>query len=202
MTFFESENFVREDNSATAQWAGPLFRNNGAFIRTRIPAIQSPVQSPSGYENGFVVFVVYNSKLSDMPAGEGGLRFTMYSSDFDFVTTTEDAESTIVVFKSTTDPAAALGTGFNAYYSIEGIQMDETQHEDFQIGTMGLGSFKTTCENSCKTTNADGSAVLDADGNQVVDAACMNNVSTCIDDAILNLATCILPLIDGTPATA
>ena len=54
----------------------------------------------------------------------------MKSSDFDFVTTTEDDESTIVAFKSSTDPGAALGTGFNAYYSIEGIQMDEAQHEN------------------------------------------------------------------------
>lgn len=192
LDFLVSENFVREDNSATAQWQGPLFDNNGAFIRTRIPT--NLIASPSGYEKGFVIFVVYNLKLSDQPAGEGGLRFTMYSSDFDYVTTTEDDESTIVAFKSTIDPADALTTGFNAYYSIEGIQMDETQHESFEIGTMGLGSFETTCEESCKST--------DADGAEVIDATCMDNISSCVNDAIIHLATCILPTIDGTPATA
>ena len=64
--------------------------------------------------------------------GEFALRY-FKSSDFDFVTTTEDDESTIVVFKSSTDPGAALGTGFNAYYSIEGIQMDEAQHENCEF---------------------------------------------------------------------
>lgn len=191
MEFFVSENFVREDNSATAQWQGPLFDNNGAFIRTRIPT--STVATPADYANGFIIFVVYNLKLSTMQPGEGDLRFTMYSSDFDFVTTTEDDESTIVVFKSSMDPGAALGTGFNAYYSIEGIQMDEAQHENFQIGTMGLAGFKTTCEASCTTQ--------DADGNDVTDQTCLDNSSTCVNDAILNLATCILPTISGTPAT-
>ena len=62
-----------------------------------------------------------------------------------------------------------------------------------QIGTMGLASFKTACETSCTTQ--------DADGNDVTDQACMDNVSNCVDDAILNLATCILPTISGTPAT-
>ena len=62
-----------------------------------------------------------------------------------------------------------------------------------QIGTMGLASFKTTCETSCTTQ--------DADGNDVTDQACLDNVSNCVDDAILNLATCILPTISGTPAT-
>ena len=117
------------------------------------------------------------------------------------------------MFKSSSDPGAALGTGFNAYYSIEGIQMDEAQHENceftkivkivsrpknkllylVQIGTMGLASFKTTCETSCTT--------VDVDGNDVTDQACLDNVSNCVDDAILNLATCILPTISGTPAT-
>ena len=36
------------------------------------------------------------------------------------------------------DPGAALGTGFNAYYSIEGIQMDEAQHENCKL-------FNRTC---------------------------------------------------------
>jgi len=186
--YFVSENFVREDNSATAQWTGPLFDNNGAFIRTRIPTSTLANQTPTDYAEGFIIFVVYNQKLSGMPAGEGDLRFTMYSSDFDFVTTTEDDESTVVVFKSTQDPGAALGTGFNAYFSIEGIQMDETQHENFQIGTRGIADLKAAC---CKTQ--------DADGNEVDDPTC--NLDNCVNDEIINLATCILPLISGTPAT-
>lgn len=58
---------------------------------------------------------------------------------------------------------------------------------------MGLAGFKTTCEASCTTQ--------DADGNDVTDQTCLDNSSTCVNDAILNLATCILPTISGTPAT-
>ena len=57
------------------------------------------------------------------------------------MTTTEDDESTIVVFKSSTDPGAALGTGFNAYYSIEGIQMDEAQHENCKFTKNSIKSI-------------------------------------------------------------
>ena len=38
--------------------------------------------TPADYANGFIIFVVYNLKLSDMPAGEGDLRFTMYRKIF------------------------------------------------------------------------------------------------------------------------
>ena len=76
--------------------------------------------------------VVYNLKLSDYVNAGETVRFTMYGQDFKHVATEEDAESTIVAFQSSMAPACMpnCADSFNIYYSIEGVNMDQTQHLD------------------------------------------------------------------------
>lgn len=62
--------------------SGEIFAKNflvySVIFRTRIPTSALANQTPADYAEGFIIFVVYNQKLSGMPAGEGDLRFTMY----------------------------------------------------------------------------------------------------------------------------
>ena len=159
ISWFQTENYVRADNTVSAVWP-LLLDNTGAFMRTRIPMEQ--LVDSTGYENGFLIIIVYNLKLSDFQVDN--IRFTMYSSDFKHITTAEDDESTVVIFKQSTQAQlTSFNDPLNIYFSIEGVNMDQTQHTNYQIGTLA--------------------SLLYTEDSYVVD-----------------LGTCILPLIDSTPA--
>jgi hypothetical protein len=85
----------------------------------------------------------------------------MYSNDFRYVSQVEDDESTIVSFKSDS-AAVSLGVPMNIYFSIEGVNLSEAEHIDYDIGTIGGTPYTQ-------------------------------------DGYVTDLATCILPLISGTP---
>ena len=93
------------------------------------PRVQS---DQTGYENGFIILVVYNMKLSDFANSGEQLRFTMYGQDFKHITTQEDDESTIVAFQSNSAPNFGSDS-MNIYYSIEGVNMDAAQHIDCEL---------------------------------------------------------------------
>ena len=93
------------------------------------PRVQS---DQTGYENGFIILVVYNMKLSDFANSGEQLRFTMYGQDFKHITTQEDDESTIVAFQSNSAPNFGSDS-MNIYYSIEGVNMDAAQHIDCKL---------------------------------------------------------------------
>ena len=53
----------------------------------------------------------------------------MYGQDLKHIATEEDAESTIVAFQSQMAPYFG-STSVNLYFSIEGLNMDQSQHLD------------------------------------------------------------------------
>ena len=78
---------------------------------------------------------MYNLKLSDFVNSGEQIRFTMYGQDLKHVATEEDAESTIVAFQSKMAPYFG-STSVNIYYSIEGVNMDQSQHLDCKFSQL------------------------------------------------------------------
>lgn len=131
--WFTTENYVRKDNTPTATW-NLLLDNKGAFVRTRIP--MDLLTDSTGYDtDGFIMLVVYNLKLSDFQNAGENIEFVSYSGDMKYISHIEDAESTIVAFRST-NGTPSLASSLNVYWSINGVNMTQDQHQAYNVGTI------------------------------------------------------------------